>query len=185
VEFIHHSWWPLTYRRDHVYTPDAPHGHGKPVGFWISPHGEDDWAQWCLSESSLAPWRYRVTLDPGANILWISTGEQLDIFHHTYAVQTDFERYMEAQYPAERYGLGDDYLFRQWPIDWAKVAADYEGLIIVPYLWNHRLRGPSWYYGWDCASGCIWSTAAIVAVEYAPLLALKSSDGSESAIGSP
>lgn len=179
MEFIHHSWWPLTYQRDHVYTPDAPHGHGKPVGFWISPQGEDDWAEWCLRESgNLGEWRYRVTLDPFAQLLWINDAPGLIAFHNTYAVETEFDR----KYTRKIYGAGNN---QPWPIDWEKVAADYDGLIIVPYIWSQRLLGPQWYYGWDCASGCIWNASSVLAVEPAPLIALKSSDGSETPIGSP
>lgn len=181
MEFIHHSRWPLTFNRDHVYTPDIPHGYGKPVGLWISPHGEDDWAQWCLSESHLAPWRYRVTLDLFAQILWIDDAEGLIDFHTTYCTETDFSRLMEKDPILSENGFA----YRQRPIDWGKVAADYDGLIIAPYLWSQRLFGPHWYGGWDCASGCIWTASAVLAVEPAPLLALKSGNGSETAIGSP
>lgn len=175
--FTHYSYWPLAFSREHVYTPDHPHGFGKPVGFWISVDGEDDWAEWCLRESNLPPWRYRVTLDSGAGILWIQCAEELLAFHETYCVETEFERL----YTRAIYGESN----KNWPIDWAKVAVDHDGLIIAPYLWSQRMMGPGWYHGWDCASGCIWTTSAIVAVESAPLLALKPSEGFETPIVSP
>jgi hypothetical protein len=60
-------------------------------------------------------------------------------------------------------------------IDWKRLAADFDGIIIAPYIWSCRLpmdrTGPrhkvsNWYYPWDCASGCIWNgTAAIEAFE--------------------
>lgn len=41
-----------------------------------------------------------------------------------------------------------------------KTLMDQEGG--APYQWRRRNeRGFSWYYGWDCASGCIWRASAI------------------------
>ncbi len=51
-------------------------------------------------------------------------------------------------------------------IDWIKVAKQYAGLIIAPYQWGYRLEpGTHWYYGWDCASGCIWDASVIERIE--------------------
>ena len=47
-------------------------------------------------------------------------------------------------------------------IDWPKVAERYDGIIIAPYQWSRRLDGPMWYYGWDCASGCVWRARAVL-----------------------
>ena len=47
-------------------------------------------------------------------------------------------------------------------IDWKKVKSKYQGIIIAPYQWSCRLNLDSnWYYGWDCASGCIWDLDCI------------------------
>ena len=56
-------------------------------------------------------------------------------------------------------------------MDWGYLATQYQGLIIAPYLWDLRLFGPAWYYGWDCASGCIWDLTAVES------FSLVSSDG--------
>ena len=50
-------------------------------------------------------------------------------------------------------------------INWRAVAGDYAGLIITPYQWSRRLEPYSWYYGWDCASGCIWDPSAITDIK--------------------
>lgn len=43
-------------------------------------------------------------------------------------------------------------------IDWPRVAAVYDGIEIPRYIYQCRLeRGVIWYYGWDCASGCVWN----------------------------
>jgi hypothetical protein len=53
-------------------------------------------------------------------------------------------------------------------IDWSKVAAKHQGIIIAPYCYARRLTyHTAWYYGWDCASGCIWDLKAIQSVEVA------------------
>ena len=45
-------------------------------------------------------------------------------------------------------------------IDWAKVAKDFDGIEIAPYVFEGRYK-LQWYYGWDVASGCIWSNDVI------------------------
>ena len=44
-------------------------------------------------------------------------------------------------------------------IDWPRVAKDYAGIEICPYLYSRR--DTMWYYGWDVASGCIWDPSGI------------------------
>ena len=45
-------------------------------------------------------------------------------------------------------------------IDWVRVANDYSGIEISPYLYEARMKH-MWYYGWDVASGCIWGSGVI------------------------
>lgn len=123
----------------------------KPVGLWVSVDGDDDWESWCTSESwgldRLAV-RHRVTLSPTANILHVSTVAQLDAFHTEYA---------SALLPGRA---------RCHFIDWPRVARSHDGIIIAPYQWSRRLHPvTAWYYGWDCASGCIWGPRAIASIE--------------------
>lgn len=50
-------------------------------------------------------------------------------------------------------------------IDWRRVAESYQGIVIAPYVWARRHHLASgWYYAWDCASGCIWDSAAVAAI---------------------
>jgi hypothetical protein len=140
-------------------------GYGKPNGFWVSDDSDHGWADWCLAEEFRLDglrYRHRVTLSESANILGIHNGEQLEVFHEIYSVEDEFSRSFNRSY---------DYHDKKhyWPINWHAVAEKYDGIIITPYLWSHRLDGPSWYYGWDCASGCIWNLAAIESVTAAPL----------------
>ncbi len=53
-------------------------------------------------------------------------------------------------------------LFHHGYVDWKRVAELYDGVEIPNYIWECRLRlEPFWYYGWDCASGCVWNVKDI------------------------
>lgn len=58
-----------------------------------------------------------------------------------------------------RYGIPG--FFGSPMINWPAVAIEYQGVIVAPYSWERR---NSWYYPWDCASGCIWDAAAIESI---------------------
>lgn len=121
----------------------------KPFGLWVSVDGEDDWAAWCEAESfGIGHLRYRIDLrDPGA-LLWITDELELLAFTERYDKPHSFSnghRSRKGEY-----------------IDWVRVAQDWPGMVIAPYIWSCRLRdGTGWYYGWDCASGCIWNASMI------------------------
>ena len=41
--------------------------------------------------------------------------------------------------------------------DWKLIAQEFDGIEIAPYQWEIRMDyNFFWYYGWDCASGCLW-----------------------------
>lgn len=163
---IHH------FNHDHFYDVTKQQGCYKPEGFWVSVRGEDDWPSWCLSENFWADGlscRHRVTLVDDAAICLITNGSQLEAFHEQWAEERDFDRKYRESYGHNRMGLSDEYLRLQWEINWSKVATEYDGVIITPYLWSHRTGGPSWYYPWDCASGVIWNGHAIKGVELDPM----------------
>lgn len=151
----HFTSEPLAFDPTRTYDQREPHGHGKPVGFWVSVEGEDDWPSWCRSEECFVgalTHLNRVELFPAAAVFYIRTGAELETFHEIFAHETDFDR---------RYG----YAKPHWPIDWRRVSKECDGVIIAPYLWQHRLSSTvRWYYGWDCASGCIWNLSAIESV---------------------
>lgn len=125
---------------------EGPQERGpKPKGLWLSVDDGWGWRDWCEAE------RYRpeklthahdIELDPDAPLLWITTAGDLLNFG--------------AEYGAE---LLPGYRV----IAWDRVAQDYEGIIIAPYQWELRLDARvSWYYGWDCSSGCLWNPAEVV-----------------------
>jgi hypothetical protein len=131
--------------------------YGKPRGLWVSVDGDDDWAWWCDAEqfcdlSQLL--RYEVVLAPDANLLLLDSVEAVLSFTREHGRTATWN---PALFSAD--GTAVDYVDY---IDWARVARAYQGIVIAPYQWSLRLESiTSWYYPWDCASGCIWDAAAI------------------------
>lgn len=167
MRLLHYAEAPTVLDRGRTYDQRNLRGTGKPDGLWVSVEGEDDWKGWCEAEAfalHCLEYVHEVTLTEGANVLMISTGKELEAFHAQWSVEDEFNRKM-AERERDLWGadLARAERFRRnhWPVQWKKVAAEYDGIIIAPYLWSHRLDGPFWYYGVDCASGCIWNLDAI------------------------
>lgn len=171
---IHYSRKPLTtiYSVKQSQPNRGVFAVGKPAGLWVSAEGEADWEEWCRSEKFFLPnlrCRTEIVLKPDHTVLKIVGEEALDKFHAEYSV-VGYE-----------YGNG---LGVHLAIDWAKVATKYDGIIIAPYVYSRRLawglhigKGSvsDWYYGWDCASGCIWNADAIA--EYHPIKKVRKRKG--------
>lgn len=123
--------------------------YGKPNGFWITDDTEDSWRSWCISEQfdlEQLTHVHQVELDE-RHIKILRTLDEIAEFNWQFSVTIPFP-------------------FHDKCIDWPEVARQYDGLIITPYQWSIRLdRDYSWYYIWDCASGCIWNAAAIRAIK--------------------
>jgi len=147
--FTHHSARPV--ERVRSVAQKVGETGRKPSGFWISRDGDDSWEAWCRSEEywigSLAV-RHEVRLAEHASILSLSTAKELEGFTEQYGLPEAWASYSIKM------------------IDWSRVAAEYSGIMIVPYIWSCRLDGPAsgWYYSWDCASGCIWDASAIASI---------------------
>ena len=151
---IHYSREPLTEVRS-VAQRDTHHpaGIGKPRGLWVSVEGEDDWRAWCTSENfgiENLKWETEVFLADDARILRLSSAAEIDDFTRRYVrAHPDHPELRALQVP-----------------DWQEIEKSYQGIIIAPYCWQRRLSDHTfWYYGWDCASGCIWDATAIVRLE--------------------
>ena len=121
----------------------------KPNGLWFSVEGHQDWKSWCEDEKfkleNLAI-SYEIILKDDANILHLKTPDEIRAFGKTYQHST---RYSD---------IDDD----SSEINWDRVKEKHQGIIISPYQWDCRLAlDTCWYYGWDCASGCIWDLSCI------------------------
>ena len=131
---------------DRTYEQSDGEVYAKPRGFWVSCDGDDDWADWCRSEdfhtAGLAV-RTTIRLKPEANVIMLKSYEDILAFTEKYGKPSRYSSYASA-------------------INWAQIAEEYDGIIITPYIWQARLEmGTSWYYTWDCASGCIWNTSVL------------------------
>jgi len=120
----------------------------KPQGLWVSVN--DEWEQWCRSNDfglhRLAI-KHQIVLKANSprQLLLLQTPEDILLFQGMH-------------------GTPQDRLVDWHAIHWDEVADQYAGIVIAPYQWSLRLR-LIWYYGWDCASGCIWDTSIISKVE--------------------
>lgn len=142
MNFTHHprpgnESWTFDPTRTYVQSSKAM----KPSGLWLSV--DDDWRRWCTDEQ----------MDWISHDVPVDVDTQQCLLLDTPAALDDFTRTYQST-PAQRYGVS------LW-IDWPVVAATYPGIIIAPYQWTRRLhQDTSWYYGWDCASACIWDLSA-------------------------
>jgi hypothetical protein len=144
VNLYHYSDKPFVLDRDRTYDPKA---HFKPCGLWLSV--EDDWQRWCEGEEfNLGGLTHRTQIVlNGAKILLLEDTDALDAFTDTY-------RLTVPPYDSLR------------AIDWPRVVARYDGIIIAPYMWERRLSPHTfWYYCWDCASACVWNTSVLEVVQ--------------------
>ncbi len=149
-QLVHYSANPL----GELYSVDpAKKGRGwyKPNGLWVSVDGNGDgWKEWCVGEDfntkNLAI-AHLIELAKDANILRLTS--DADLFSFTKEYQILGER---------RYDI---------KINWVRIGQEYQGIIIAPYCWECRLDDRTfWYYGWDCASGCIWDAKAIASFRH-------------------
>lgn len=151
MNLSHYTGRPITLDRERTYEQHEPrHSHQKPVGFWVSVDGEFGWKEWCTGED----WntdgldsRLALHLAPTANVLHLETVHAIIEFTH-------------------KYGVDGPYTGAAPSIDWPRLAGEYDGIIVSPYQWECRYEDlTSWYYGWDCASGCIWNLDALITVD--------------------
>ena len=128
----------------------------KPHGLWLSVEDGHGWADWCKGEEyTLGKIAHAVTLAPGANVLRLANADELRAFDSEFGTSPMFVLPGEAIRTQEIH----------MAVEWARVAERWQGVIIAPYIWSLRLDLlVSWYYPWDCSSGCIWDAAAIASI---------------------
>jgi hypothetical protein len=123
--------------------------HAKPNGLWFSVEGNQGWKEWCEDEKfklENLKVSYELELKDDANILHLKTVDDIYEFTQLYILSAPFSPW------------GND----THELQWDEVKKKYQGIIIAPYQWDCRLSDESsWYYGWDCASGCIWDLSCI------------------------
>lgn len=158
MKLMHYSQEPVAFDRDWEYPQEGSLMDGlKPNGLWVSVVGPRDWPDMCsaMGWDFRLRYAYRVELASDINLLWLKSPEDLLGFHEDYAVDSGL---------LEGAPVSDEFIQRFRFIEWGRVVKEYDGIIIAPYQWQARTYGPSWYRSWDCASGVIFSTAAVDSV---------------------
>lgn len=144
MKLYHYTPDPFTLDRTRTYTQN---GNFKPHGLWLSAEAGTDydhgWKQWCEGEDfNVEGLTHRTEIVlRGANILTLEGPTALDMFTREYVL------------PDVRFHSLDK-------IDWHRVIALYDGILIAPYVWERR-HDLMWYYSWDCASACIWNSSVL------------------------
>ena len=142
----HHTNEPLQELRRIHQTPSES-CWDKPIGLWVSDEQDYGWLKWCVAEEFNEKGyqhHYTIDLHHEANVLWLRDTTDMRAF-------------------TKDFGYPDNSHYRNEPIiPWEKVQDSYDGVLITPYHWELRMEDQfNWYYGWDCASGCIWNPEAI------------------------
>jgi len=146
MRLIKHGKEIITLDRNRVYPIKDRDSYFKPNGLWVSDEDDFGWRAWTTGEdwgTDSLVYEHLVELWTDANVLLIRNVEELDKFHNAF----------KARLGPWEHGPP------RW-LDWTKVYPRWQGIIITPYLWERRMDY-MWYYGWDCASGCIWDLSAI------------------------
>jgi hypothetical protein len=147
----------------------AQSGHPKPNGLWFDV--DEDWKQWCEA-TQFRPetfhYRHTVTILDSSRILFLRKARDIDAFTRKYARNLSgnirlLQTAGDNDAFAREYGRDlFDEIRQQFSnyIMWAEVAGKYSGIIVAPYSRSRSLTY-LWYYGWNCASGCVWDTSVI------------------------
>lgn len=158
MRLTHFSKTPISVIEPRDQAMAKRHGYNfKPTGLWYSVDG--DWERWCVSDwmtGVAGKLCYELTLGD-ENILRLQSISEILRFHDEY--HEILEGCTLVGYP-----------------NWARVAEKYDCIEIAPYCWELRCD-LTWYYPWDCASGCIWQPrGATLALTEARLPVLEESE---------
>lgn len=141
MRLVNFSDEPIQFDPNRAYTTFET-GLFKPSGLWLSNEDDYGWKEWCRDNGFMQDcfaYEQEFELTPDNNVLIITEEHEFLAFEKKYGV---------AMTPMHT------------SIDWNRVRDDYDGIIIPHYFWQFRLDH-IWYYGWDCASGCVWNLKAI------------------------
>jgi hypothetical protein len=165
MTFYHWASDPVELRR--MSYPQK--GHPKPNGLWFDINGS--WKRWCEAvQFRLEDLRFRhtVTILDDSRVLILRNSKDIDVFTSQY--RHDISGHIQPLQSSEdldaferQYG-GDLFSdikgqFTHY-IMWGEVAEQHTGIIIDPYF-HAMSQAYLWYYGWNCAGGCIWDTSVV------------------------
>lgn len=135
---------------------------GKPTGLWLSDESDHGWKKWCEGNDwSLDDLKYATQFecDLGDWIV-LRTDPEIRAFTKKYLLEWPGPGSVPVAIRSAHKSV--PVAMRSAYIDWPQVKRDYSGILITPYSWKLRLDFKThWYYGWDCASGCVWDLTTI------------------------
>jgi hypothetical protein len=163
----YYHWAPDPVRLRKMSYPQS--GHPKPNGLWFDVN--EEWRRWCEAVQfriENLQYRHTVTILDTSRILFLRKGKDIDVFTRQYG--HDFsgriqllQSAKDSDVFARQYGrdlFGDVQKQFSNYIMWGEVAEKHSGIIINPYS-RARSRTYLWYYGWNCAGGCVWDPSVI------------------------
>lgn len=138
----HYTGTPFSFNPTRSYSPEACEPYFKPVGLWLSDCSTGlGWKEVCeRSEWNLAGVQHRTS--------FICDISKWKVLRTTDDIVSFTEEFL----------VGPHAPFKS--IDWSRVMREYPGILITPYNWECRHQF-TWYYGWDCASACVWDLSTI------------------------
>lgn len=115
----------------------------KPRGLWLSDDSDYGWAEWCQSEEfelNKLKMKTKFLVNPEKLII-LRSHEDVKNFDLEYRF--------------------NPFCFRAlYLINWNRVKDKYSGVLVTPYCYKARWDF-TWYYGWDCASACVWDLSIL------------------------
>ena len=173
MKIIHYSRDPID-NLDKSYDYQNTHTErtmwAKPSGLWVSIEDGYGWMDWCQENQfriEQLTYQYQIELDWNSNIMKLETSDDIMNFTQEYWWNpSEWMRSMQLSgrdnIPKKSYPPCDKFEDYRGAIRWDLVKERYQGIIIAPYQWDCRLKlQTTWYYGWDCSSGCIWDISSI------------------------
>ncbi len=147
----HFSETPFKLDTQRIYMPPSSL-FTKPVGLWLSDESDYGWHRWCEDEEfrrENLEYETKFIVEDDTHFLVIDTVEKLLKFTDKYKLP-----------------FGIDTINSSMFLDWLRVRNEYTGILITPYQYSLRLHtSTAWYYGWDCASACVWDLSILKEVE--------------------
>lgn len=143
--WTHYSEKPLT-RLHKLEQPRESYALAKPRGLWLTDNSAYNWPAWCRENNF------------HLERLQVATSFELD-----ERCVLRMRNISELEWFTREYGVDVGQQFEGTTIDWHRVSMTYCGVVITPYLYVARLD-LRWYYGWDCASGCVWDPDVLTVI---------------------
>jgi hypothetical protein len=141
---VHFSEEPLEFDASRSYPQPDGDPFRKPTGLWLSDESGYGWREWCEGEEFHLEGLAHATPFECDTSTWcvLKSSDEILEFSRKFRVHI-----VDFAFPT---------------IDWRDVKKEFGGILVTPYDWKLRLDSRChWYYGWDCASACVWDLSTV------------------------